>query len=95
MSDFSSSNKSYGGLYELGYELEEVTPSYDISNEDEYEEDEIMEHMRIVDEDKIALNLMFTKGEMVISADIVFPEEHRHKLSQYLREAADMLDRKK
>ena len=96
MSDFSSSNTSNGGLYELGYTLEGVEPSYEVSEEADYEEGELTEHMRFVDEDELTLNMMFvSKKGMVLNADIVFPEEQRSKLAQYFREIADMLERKK
>lgn len=101
MSDFTSSNTSCGGIYERGYTLDETENHSDVYIMDKCDSDDLVEAITFSDDEEILLKLDIVNTndsvsgvKSVTGVQIAFPKDERHKLSKYLREVADMLDRK-
>ena len=103
MADFSSSNASLGGTYDLGYTLDDVKCECNVEDTDEYlyglgmEDEDVQQCIQVTDEEEIVFKLVYEwKSENVVySPTFTFPESQREDLAKYFSQVSQMLMRNK
>ena len=100
MSEFNSSNNQLGGKYQAGMSFGFTNFNCIIKCNDNVKDTHLSEiFIDTIDDNSIQLELYSTicsgeESEIEKHIQVIVPEDKRKQLVQYLREIADMLERK-